>query len=174
MSTTYFHMTLCFYSSHMYIKAVLHTDCHANTPPMVHMQNLHCLTNLDHHFFHPLTLSLFQLGKCEWERKLKREGCGRGKRSPARMEAAACWANVLFPLLHKYMPTFTHKTHALSTWSSQNQSKAPQCALFSWGRGKKRDVLVWKNSEFDRRDAGVMWGHGKTFFLLFLIRVSSV
>lgn len=112
MSTTYFHMTLCFYSSHMYIKAVLHTDCHANTPPMVHMQNLHCLTNLDHHFFHPLTLSLFQLGKCEWERKLKREGCGRGKRSPARMEAAACWANVLFPLLHNTCP-HSHTKHTL-------------------------------------------------------------
>ncbi|RXN09626.1 hypothetical protein ROHU_031293 [Labeo rohita] len=34
----------------------------------------------------------------------------------------------------------------------------------------KRDVLMWKNSECDRPEAGVTWGHGKTSFLLFLIR----
>lgn len=117
-----------------------------------------------------------------WKRKVKRERKDSStaetqlasQSCPARLEAAACWANVLFPLLHKYTPTFTHKTHMVHTWSSRSQSEAPQCVLFSWGKGMKRDVVKWKNSECDRPEAGVTRGHRETSFLLFLIRVSSV
>lgn len=160
MSTTYFAFLLLSY--------VHKTICtwNVNISTMVYMQNLHC----------------FQPGKSEWERKVKRERKDSStaetqlasQSCPARLEAAACWANVLSPLLHKYTPTFTHKTHTLSTWSSWSQSEAPQCVLFSWGRGMKRDVLMWKNSECDRPEAGVTRGHRETSFLLFLIRVSSV
>ncbi len=128
------------------------------------MQNLYC----------------FQPGKSEWERKVKRERKDSStaetqlasQNYPARLDPAACWANVLFTLLHKYTPTLPHKTHTLSTRSSRSQSEAPQCVLFS--SGMKRDVLMWKNSECDRPEAGVTRGHGETSFMLFLIRVSSV
>ncbi len=101
-----------------------------------------------------------------WKRKVKRERKDSStaetqlasQSCPARLEAAACWANVLFPLLHKYTPTFTHKTHMVHTWSSRSQSEAPQCVLFSWGRGMKRDVVKWKNSECDRPEAGCYTG----------------
>lgn len=130
----------------------------------IYLQNLYC----------------FQPGKSEWERKVKRERTysstaetqHASQSSPARLEAAACWANVLFTLLQKYTPTLKHKTHTLSTWSSRSQSETPQCVLFSWGM--KRHVLMWKNSECDRPEAGVTQGHGETSFMLFLIRVSSV
>jgi len=99
------------YPSHMIctVHTVLHSDCHANISTT--------LTNLDHHMLHTLIPSPFQTAESKWERKIKREGNGRGKAAALQRHSLhhrallLGWWHVLFPLVHKYTPTI----HTLSS-----------------------------------------------------------
>lgn len=122
-----------------------------------------------HRMFHTLILSPFQPAESKWERKVKREGSRRGKTAAlqrhslhhrALLPGWRQWHAEQMSYSHYYINTHprSHTKHTLSTWSSRSLSEALQFVLFSWGRGMKKDVLMWKNSECDRPKAGVTWG----------------